>query len=217
MCILQGFSRLIVGFDVQDWFPWESLSVENYCFKERFHCLIFRQWTLLWDGIFFNKSCWNLWIFLLCTLAVIMCISLLLFREHGEIYYFLSIIHKLLLLLIIAIIIIAFEVRERNPQFLWGVQCIIWVSCAINKRGFSRLYLCRHTFASLWGACLRFASLWRTNSHGYSCVLGVHLSDVCWAGLHSSLKEVYIPSLWWLTVFKDGFFPFVFLNFRVNL
>ena len=171
MCILQGFSRLIVGFDVQDWFPWESLSVENYCFKERFHCLIFRQWTLLWDGIFFNKSCWNLWFFLLCTLAVIMCISLLLFREHGEIYYFLSIIHKLLLLLIIAIIIIAFEVRERNPQFLWGVQCIIWVSCAINKRGFSRLHLCRHTFALLWNDCLRFASLWCSNSHGDSCVL----------------------------------------------
>ena len=26
----------------------------------------------------------------------------------------------------------------------------------------------------------------------------------------SSLKEVYIPSLWWLTVFKDDFFVFFF-------
>ena len=37
MCILQGFSRLIVGFfDVQDIFLFESLSFENYCFKEIF-------------------------------------------------------------------------------------------------------------------------------------------------------------------------------------
>ena len=32
-----------------------------------------------------------------------------------------------------------------------------------------------------------------------------------------SLKEVYIPSLWWLTVFKDDFFVFFFFNFRVEL
>ena len=44
---------------------------------------------------------------------------------------------------------------------------------------FSRLHLCRHTFASLWGACLRFASLWPANSRGDSCVLDVHLSNVC--------------------------------------
>ena len=59
-----------------------------------------------------------------------------------------------------------------------------WVSCAINKQGFLRLHLCRHTFASLWGACLRFASLWRTNSGCDSCVLGVHLSkftEVCFS------------------------------------
>ena len=30
----------------------------------------------------------------------------------------------------------------------------------------------------------------------------------------SSLKEIYIPSLWWLTVFKDDLF---FFNFRVEL
>ena len=36
MCILQGFSRLIVGFDVQDVFLCESPSFENCCFKERF-------------------------------------------------------------------------------------------------------------------------------------------------------------------------------------
>ena len=47
-----------------------------------------------------------------------------------------------------------------------------WVSCAINKGGqFSRLHLCRHTFASLWSDCLRFASLWCSNSHGVSCLL----------------------------------------------
>ena len=29
-------------------------------------------------------------------------------------------------------------------------------------------YICVDTFASLWGACLRFASLWRANLHGDS-------------------------------------------------
>ena len=49
-------------------------------------------------------------------------------------------------------------------------------ACAINKG----LHLCRHTFASLWGHCLRFASLWRANSRGDSLVLGVHFSNVFW-------------------------------------
>ena len=44
------------------------------------------------------------------------------------------------------------------------------MSCAINKRGFLRLYLCWHTFASLWCA----------NSCGDSCVLSIHLSNICW-------------------------------------
>ena len=34
---------------------------------------------------------------------------------------------------------------------------------------------------------------------------------------NSSLKEVYIPSLWWLTVFKIDFFVFFFFNFSVEL
>ena len=34
---------------------------------------------------------------------------------------------------------------------------------------------------------------------------------------YSSLKEVYIPSLWWLTVFKIDFFVFFFFNFSVEL
>ena len=39
---------------------------------------------------------------------------------------------------------------------LYGVQGrkICLVSCAIKKRGFLRLHLCRHTFASLLGPCL---------------------------------------------------------------
>ena len=47
----------------------------------------------------------------------------------------------------------------------------------------------RHTFASLWGACLRCASLWRTNSRRDSCVLGVHPSNVCWALLNKTHKN----------------------------
>ena len=43
---------------------------------------------------------------------------------------------------------------------------LCWVSCAINKGDFLRPHFRRrHTFAPLWGACLRFDS----------CVRGVHL------------------------------------------
>ena len=35
-----------------------------------------------------------------------------------------------------------------------------FVSCAVNRRDFLRFHLCRHTFASLWGASIRCASLW---------------------------------------------------------
>ena len=67
-----------------------------------------------------------------------------------------------------------------------------WVSCANNKRCFLRLHFRRRqTFASLWGACLRFASLWRANSCRDSCVLGVHLSKVCW-GLIFCLRKAFI-------------------------
>ena len=34
---------------------------------------------------------------------------------------------------------------------------------------------------------------------------------------NQTVKEVYIPSLWSLTVFKDDFFVFFFFNFRVEL
>ena len=71
-------------------------------------------------------------------------------------------------------------VRGTRTQPLICVGCSVhyWVSCAINKGGFLRLHFRRrrHTFASLWGACLCFASLWRANSRGDSCVLGVHIS-----------------------------------------
>ena len=55
-------------------------------------------------------------------------------------------------------------VRGTRTQPLISVGCSVhyWVSCAINNRAFLRLHLCRHTFASLWGACLRFALLWHT-------------------------------------------------------
>ena len=84
-------------------------------------------------------------------------------------------------------------VRGTRTQSLISVGCSVhyWVSCTIYKRGFLRLHLCRHTFASLWGACLRFASLWRANSRGDSCVLSVHLSNVCW-GLLFCLRKAFI-------------------------
>ena len=51
--------------------------------------------------------------------------------------------------------------ENPTPNFCW-VFCALLGSCAINNRAFLRLHLCRHTFASLWGACLRFALLWHT-------------------------------------------------------
>ena len=52
-------------------------------------------------------------------------------------------------------------------------------------------YFRRRTFASLWGGCLRFASLCNANSRGDSSVLGVHLSNVCW-GLIFCLRKAFI-------------------------
>ena len=71
---------------------------------------------------------------------------------------------------------------------------LCWVSCAINKGGFFGDCIrrrSRHTFASLWGACLRVASLWRTNSRGDSCFPGVHHSSVC-RGLLFCVRKAYI-------------------------
>ena len=73
-----------------------------------------------------------------------------------------------------------------------GVLCIIGCPVQLIREVFLRLHFRRrHTFASLWGACLRFASLWRANSRGDSCVLGVHLSNVCW-GLLFCLRKSFI-------------------------
>ena len=66
-----------------------------------------------------------------------------------------------------------------QPLICFGWSVHYWVSCTINKGGFLRLHLCQHTFAPLWDDCLRFASFWRAKSRGDSCVLGVHLPNVC--------------------------------------
>ena len=76
-------------------------------------------------------------------------------------------------------------VRGTRTQPLISVGCSVLL---ISEN--LRFRLCPHTFASLWGSCLRFASLWRTNSHGDSCVLGVHLSNFCW-GLLFCLRKAF--------------------------
>ena len=82
-----------------------------------------------------------------------------------------------------------------HSRFVLGVLCIIGCPVQLIREVFSRLHLRRrrrrHTFASLWGACLRFASLWRANALGDSCVLGVHLSNVC-CGLLFCLRNSFI-------------------------
>ena len=83
-----------------------------------------------------------------------------------------------------------FCVRGTRTQPLISVDFSVhyWVSCVINRGGFFEM--CRHTFASLWRACLRFASHWRANSRGDSCFLGVHLSNVFWGLLFCHLLKV---------------------------
>ena len=75
--------------------------------------------------------------------------------------------------------------RTQPPNF-----CASLIGCPVQliSEVFLRLHCvdtawCRHTFASLWGACYRFASLWRANSRGDSFVL-------CW-GLLFCLRKVF--------------------------
>ena len=78
---------------------------------------------------------------------------------------------------------------NATPNLFWLFCALLGVLCSI--RIFCGLHFRRHIFASLWGAFLRFASLWRANSRGDSCVLGVNLSKVCW-GLIFCLRKAYI-------------------------
>ena len=66
------------------------------------------------------------------------------------------------------------SVRGTRTQPPICVSCSVhyWVSLQLIREVFSRLHLCRHTFASLWGDCLRLVSLWRANSCRDSYVLG---------------------------------------------
>ena len=59
---------------------------------------------------------------------------------------------------------------RTQPQISVRYSVHYWVSCAISKQGFLRLHLCWHSFASLW----------RANSRSDSCVLHIHLSNICW-------------------------------------
>ena len=89
--------------------------------------------------------------------------------------------------------VVACEVRVEL-----GLLCIIGCPVQLIREVFSRLHLCRHTFASLWRDCFCFASLWRANSRGDSCVLGVHIfrsqaatftfADVCYLSI---VKRTY--------------------------
>ena len=83
------------------------------------------------------------------------------------------------------------------------------------REDFLRLHFrCRHTFAPLWGACLRLVSLWLANSRGDSCVLGVHLSKVCW-GLIFCLRKAFID-LCLLNRPKPPCFRNLLLNFTLD-
>ena len=81
-----------------------------------------------------------------------------------------------------------------HPLICVGCSVHYWVSCAINNGTFSRLHFLRHTFASLSGDCLRFASLWWANSRGDSSVLSVHFSNVFWGVLFVFVTRTYFKS-----------------------
>ena len=70
----------------------------------------------------------------------------------------------------------------------------------------------RHTVASLWGACLRFASLWRTNSRGDSCVLKLLLRSLfCLFVKLSHLISGYVSSAFIFQTFDEVCYS-VFVN-----
>ena len=96
-----------------------------------------------------------------------------------------------------------------------GVLFIIGCPVQLIREDFLRLHFrCRHTFASLWGACLRFVSLWLANSRGDSCFFGVHLSKVCW-GLIFCLRIAFID-LCLLNRPKPPSFRSLLLNFTLD-
>ena len=76
-------------------------------------------------------------------------------------------------------------VRGTRTQSLICFWCSVhyWVTCAINKGVFFEIafsFVVDTHLPRFEGACLSFASLWRANSCGDSCVLDVHLSKVCY-------------------------------------
>ena len=103
-----------------------------------------------------------------------------------------------------------------------GVLCIVGCPVQLIRVFFSRLHLSSSSthICLVWGACLRFASLRRTNSRGDSCVLkrllrsfSVHLLKVCWI----FVKRTYFKSLlkvYYRSVFAESFKTFIFQKFR---
>ena len=86
--------------------------------------------------------------------------------------------------------IIAFEVTRT--------QLLICVGCPVQL--IRKVFLKLHFEIAFWGACLRFASLSRASSRGDSCLLGVHLSKVCW-GLTFCLRKAFIfQKVCWISV-----------------
>ena len=76
---------------------------------------------------------------------------------------------------------------------MFDFLCIIGWPVQLIRRDFLRLHFRRrHTFASLWGACLRFASLWRANSCGESS-----------AFIFQRFAEVWILSSWSVHLLKS--------------
>ena len=78
---------------------------------------------------------------------------------------------------------------RTQPTICVGCSVHYWVSCTINRGGIFEIAFV--VVVDTWGALLRFASIWRANSRGDSCVLGDHLSNVSW-GLLFYLRKSFI-------------------------
>ena len=112
--------------------------------------------------------------------------------------------------------------ENATPNLCWVICALLGVLC-IFRDCIRRRRRRRHTFGSLWGPCLRFASLWRANSFGDSCVLGVHISNVCWGLLFcSSFKSVLdfrkayifksLLKVYYRSLFNESSKAFIFQN-----
>ena len=86
---------------------------------------------------------------------------------------------------------------RTQPLICVGVLYIIGCPVQLIREVFLRLHFRRrrHTFASLWGACLHFASLWRAYSWWFLCPRRSSFKGLLGSNILSSYSVHLLKSL----------------------